>query len=305
MPKIAYIDRKFSEASLVTIEQANDIIQTYQAQGFQLTLRQLYYQFVSRALIANKQTEYKRLGSVVNDGRLAGLIDWDAIEDRTRELDVRSKWDTPGDIIKSAADSYHIDLWQGQDTRPEVWIEKDALEGVIRGVCEELDVAFFSCRGYASQTSLWDAGQRLRRIWNANQFPRIIHLGDHDPSGIDMTRDIGERVSMFMGRRVDVDRIALTMDQVQQYNPPPNFAKDTDARFAGYQAEYGDESWELDALEPQVLSDLVREAIEDVMNRDLFEERQATEEAEKTQLELVSEKWEEVVEFVGNGGMDL
>lgn len=78
-------------------------------------LRQLYYQFVARDLIPNKQTEYKRLGSVINDARLAGLIDWTAIEDRTRNLRKVSTWDTPNDILRSAASSFKLDLWENQD----------------------------------------------------------------------------------------------------------------------------------------------------------------------------------------------
>jgi len=86
MPKIAYKDKNFSPSTLAVIDQANEIIDEYQTDGLKLTLRQLYYQFVSRALIANKQSEYKRLGSIINDARLAGLVDWKAIEDRTRNL---------------------------------------------------------------------------------------------------------------------------------------------------------------------------------------------------------------------------
>jgi hypothetical protein len=84
MPIIKYKDFNFRSASLSVIELANSIIAEYQAQGYDLTLRQLYYQFVARGIIPNSDAEYKKLGSVINDGRLAGLIDWDSITDRTR-----------------------------------------------------------------------------------------------------------------------------------------------------------------------------------------------------------------------------
>src|ERR1700722_6265193 len=99
MPVEQFVDRKFQDGSLALIEKANEIIADYQAQGFTLTLRQLYYQFVSRDIIPNKQSEYKRLGSVINDARLAGLIDWSAIEDRTRNVRTISTWDHPSGVI--------------------------------------------------------------------------------------------------------------------------------------------------------------------------------------------------------------
>jgi hypothetical protein len=138
MPKILYQSKNFGGASLLVIEQANEIIDEYQSQGFRLTLRQLYYQFVARDLITNKVSEYKRLGGIINDGCLAGMIDWDAIEDRTRSLRSLSSWDNPSDIIETAADQFKLDLWADQDNRVEVWIEKEALAGVFEGVCNEL-----------------------------------------------------------------------------------------------------------------------------------------------------------------------
>ena len=101
--KICYVKKDFSATSLATIKRANTILVEYARQGYDLTLRQLYYQFVSRGLIPNKDTEYKKLGSVINDARLAGLIDWDHITDRTRNLRSNAHWDTPQDIITACA----------------------------------------------------------------------------------------------------------------------------------------------------------------------------------------------------------
>ena len=220
MPNICYTDKRFSPGSLDIIQQANDIIEEYIDQGFQLTLRQLYYQFVARAIIANKQTEYKRLASIISDARLAGRIDWKAIVDRTRNMQQNSHWDSPSDIINACANSYQIDKWHGQPNRVEVWIEKDALIGVIENVCQRNDVAYFSCRGYTSQSEMWSASQRLIEYETEfGQETYILHLGDHDPSGIDMTRDIQDRLRLFNAETV-VNRIALNMDQIKQYNPP-------------------------------------------------------------------------------------
>ncbi len=299
MPKICYVERKFEPGSLKLVEIANAIIKEYTAQGFDLTLRQLYYQFVARDIIRNKQQEYKRLGSIINDARLAGLIDWNAIVDRTRELRELSHWTSPSEIVNACVRSYRLDKWANQAHRVEVWIEKDALVGVIEGVCQELDVAHFSCRGYTSQSEMWEAAQRLKRYAAADprrkaagghlrQTPVIIHLGDHDPSGIDMSRDIEDRLRLF-GCDVEFHRIALNMNQVQKYNPPPNPCKITDSRARGYIDLHGHESWELDALDPKTLAALIRKKVSEYIDEDALEVRVNLEADHKERLEEAAE----------------
>jgi hypothetical protein len=295
MPKIAYIDRKFSGSSLQIIEQANQIVADYQAQGYQLTLRQLYYQFVARDLIENTQKEYKRIGGIINDGRLAGLIDWRAIEDRTRNLDVKDySYGSPAQAINLTAESYVLDKWGGQPKYVEVWVEKEAMDDIVLQACADRVVPHFCCRGYVSQSEMWGAAMRLIRRENRGKDVTIIHLGDHDPSGIDMTRDIQDRLRTF-GSQATMIRIALNMDQVEQYQPPPNFAKTTDSRFADYMAEYGNESWELDALEPRMLDTLVRETIEQHVDSELWDRRVARQERERRELTDISAYYDDVL----------
>ena len=303
--KIAYAPREFNAKHLDIIKKTNRIVADYTAQGFSLTLRQVYYQFVSRGWIENKDTEYKRLGSIINDARLAGLIDWDAIEDRTRYLRKNAAWETPADMVGACADQFHVDLWIDQPYRVEVWVEKDALVGVVESACEPLDVPFFSCRGYTSQTELWGAAQRLIKHRKNKQIPLVLHLGDHDPSGIDMSRDIQDRLYLFMSHH-DVDapefkRLALNMDQVREYSPPPNPAKLTDSRCTKYIEEYGDESWELDALEPTMLAALITQNIKAVRNDRKFAAREKLRHQGRKLLGLCSDKWPEVAKFVQDG----
>lgn len=291
MSKILYTLKRFSEKNMAVITTANDIIEEYEAQGYSLTLRQLYYQFVSRDLIPNQMSEYKRLGSIINDARLAGLIDWKAIEDRTRNIQANSHWDGPGEIVEACLDQYQVDKWETQPCRVEVWIEKDALIGVIERVCQKMDVTFFSCRGYTSQSEMWVAGQRLKEYALAGQPPVILHLGDHDPSGIDMTRDIRDRLELFMeGEGIQVKRIALNQDQIEKYNPPPNPTKITDSRAAAYMRQYGDKSWELDALEPSVIENLIDKQITVLRDDEAWDEMVALENEHKDALlEVVKE----------------
>ena len=293
----SFIFKKFRDETLAVILQANRIIDEYMAQGYKLTLRQLYYQFVARALIPNTQKQYKRLGGIISDGRLAGLIDWDSIEDRTRNREKNLHLRDPQHAVELIRDQYSIDMWGNQESRVEVWIEKEALTGVIEATCRDLDLPYFACRGYVSQSEQYSAGVRARSLYNREtQHTIILHFGDHDPSGIDMTRDNSDRLKMFAGYRgaPEVRRLALTMDQVEQYDPPPNFAKQTDSRFDDYEALYGTDSWELDALEPAVINDLIRSEVDLICDPDLWAEKE-------DELAMGLAVLEDVAERLGSG----
>ncbi len=304
MELICYRPKRFNVEHQNILDTANDIIQEYAAQGYDMTLRQLYYQFVARDLIANRQQEYKRLGTIINDGRLAGVLPWDAIVDRTRFLRGINTVDDPGHAITRAADQYHIDLWEEQSFRIEVWIEKDALIGAIERVCNRWNVDFFSCRGNPSQSEVWGAARRLMNYSNDQQTPVILYLGDHDPTGIDITRDVRDRMTMFFEGHdlaeddLIVERIALNMDQVEEFNPPPNPTKMTDSRAKGYVELYGNESWELDALDPATLSATIQRHIEGYVDQDQFDTRKEQQAEEKEQLQQAASQWDELVDHL-------
>jgi hypothetical protein len=287
-------EHRFNASTQSVVDQANTIIAEYIDQGFTLTLRQLFYQFVARDLIQNTRSEYKRVCRIVGDARDAGLIDWDAIEDRTREVYTYAFWDDPSERIRSAVASYREDLWAGQDNRPEVWIEKDALLGVIEGVCGEFRTPYFATRGNCSQTLLY-AGQRFAEYIDQGLIPQVIHLADHDPNGIDMTRDIRERLELYTRDEVEVSRLALNMDQVRRYRPPANFAK----RFAAYKRQFGtNECWELDALSPTVIADLIRGEIESLIDTTAWDRATAVEKRSRRLLDGVATNWTKVEKLV-------
>lgn len=296
MPKIQYKEINFRSKSLDLIRLVNEVIGEYKAQGYELTLRQTYYQLVARGYIPNNERSYKNIGSLINDGRLAGLIDWCAIIDRTRNLRGNSHWKNPASVIYSAMYSYLLNKWTDQPNYVEVWVEKDALVDVVGQACEPLDVPFFSCRGYTSQSEMWSAAQRF--INQSHREQRIIiHLGDHDPSGIDMTRDIQERLDMF-GADVYVKRIALTMEQIEAYNPPPNPAKITDSRCGKYIEQFGDESWELDALEPKVITDLITENVKMYRDEELYQAVCDLEDEGKRELKMLVDHYDAAVGYL-------
>lgn len=308
MPYIPYIEPKnFRPSSLAIIELADQIATSYKRRGFNLTLRQLYYQFISRDAFPNTEKSYNRLGSIINDARLSGLIDWEHIEDRGRESH-GTGW--LGTVPPSVEDQisylqygHSLDMWEGQDRRIEVWVEKQALEEVAERAARGFRVGYFACKGYVSQSEMWRAGERLRQAVDAGQEPLILHLGDHDPSGIDMTRDIRERLELFVGEEVEVRRLALNMPQIRELNPPPNPAKVTDSRAKKYIAEHGTKSWELDALSPEMLVELIQDEISAELDIDQFNaQRDAEREGRQVYINL-SANWPEAEQLLRDNGL--
>jgi hypothetical protein len=197
------------------------------------------------------------------------------------------------------AEQFRYDRWLTQPNYVEVWFEKDALMGVFERVAHEWRLPFFSCRGYPSDSEVWGAAQRLARIARRGRELRprhvvVLHFGDHDPSGIDMTRDIEDRLSLFGAPLVEVRRLALNMAQVEQYDPPPNPAKESDSRFTGYQTLFGDESWELDALEPSVLAQLVDDEVLQLLDRDAWDKELTREKKARRELKAISDDYDNI-----------
>lgn len=276
------------------IATCNEILDDYSAQGYDLSLRQLYYQLVSRNLISNSEKSYKNLGCLVSDARLSGLIDWDMIKDRGREMVSNPHWGNPADFMENVAPQYRFDLWEDQSCYVEVMVEKQALEGVLIPVCQKLDVPFTANKGYSSSSALYEASKRFLKRGEDGKELYCVYLGDHDPSGIDMSRDVGDRLNLFLnvsmglaeneGGLLEVKRVALNMDQIRELNPPENPAKITDSRADSYIKRFGRSSWELDAIEPKALASLVRDAIVGLMDYPLFQKNERKQEQGRKEL---------------------
>jgi hypothetical protein len=295
---ICYKSRDFKPDSLKLIEISNRIIAEYEGAGLSLTLRQLYYQLVARTVIENNQGSYNRLGDLISNARLAGLVSWTALEDRGRQLMGHRTFDSPAEAVHALADldyddpwSYRIDMWANQPWRPEVWVEKQAMEGVLAGICYDLRVDFYATKGYNSQSEQWRAGQRFSRYIRKGQRPIVFHLADHDPSGFDMTEDLKSRLEMFCGVPILVQRLGLNSEQIHKYSPPPNVGKTTDGRLAKYMVERGtDQVWELDALSPSVIQGLIRDAVGSLRDPALWAELMEQETADKRVLHQTAEE---------------
>ncbi|MBR2689227.1 MAG: hypothetical protein IKE42_15345 [Aquamicrobium sp.] len=296
MTLIRYIEKKFRSSSLQTIEQANSILEEYAGDGYTLTLRQLYYQFVARGLIENSDKSYDNLGGLISDARLAGLVSWTAIEDRGRTCRRPYVQESIAGALAEIQEAYSPDLWSDQENYIEIWVEKDALINVIERPADRWQIAYLACKGYLSSSEAWRAGQRFIEAGDAGKKLHLIHLGDHDPSGIDMTRDNGSRLDLF-GAQVEVHRIALNMDQVQAYTPPPNPAKVTDSRAKEYIQRFGKTSWELDALEPAVLARLIDDKVRELLDVGSFNAALARREEERSALEYISDHADDALDW--------
>jgi hypothetical protein len=276
MAKEYFKSVRFRQTSSELIIQCEAIVTEYLAQGLRLTLRQLYYQLVTKNLITNEEKSYRNLSSLVSDARLAGMIDWGAIEDRIRVPSIPAEWSSIQSIVESALYSYRLPRWADQPYYVELWVEKDALAGVLRPLAKEYHVPMMVNRGYSSQSAMYEASKRFAYA-SIERFKKgslgklvLLYLGDFDPSGEDMVRDIRERLDMF-GVSVDVRKIALTIKQVKKYKPPPNPTKRKDPRSADFISRYGASSWEVDAINPRELQKIIRSEMSSCVDQEMMD----------------------------------
>lgn len=312
MPFIKYETLNLRAATIELIEWAQATALDYRRRGYSLTIRQLYYQGVSRNRFPNNEKSYKNLINAVTKGRLMGMIDWALLEDRTRNAG-GTAWfghtmPDPWRLAENSTYGLTQDLWEGQENRVEIWVEKQALEQVASRAADQYRIPYLACKGYMSQSEMWEAGhRRLREYAAAGQHPVILHMGDHDPSGIDMTRDIEERLSLFAETPVEVRRLALNWDQIEQYNPPENPAKMSDSRSGDYVRRFGDSSWELDALTPELLVGILTSEIDKLIDRELYDQKDAEEdeiqEEARSRFARYQENQDAIDEFLDREGL--
>jgi len=281
-----------SQANKERLELINQIIEQYKQQGYRLTLRQLYYQLVSKDIIPNRVNEYAKLSTLLVKGRMAGHVDWDAIEDRLRRPKLPYLVNDIPDAINDTIEQYRLDRMREQDSYIEVWVEKDALSNVLYRVTQKYGIRLMVNRGYSSCTAMHDAYKRFRFAERKNKDLFILYLGDFDPSGLDMIRDVTDRQEEF-GVYPDITHIAITRAQIDKYSPPPNPAKVTDPRAKDYIREHGDTSWEVDALNPEILHNLLITKIESLIDLDKYNEILEQEKEDKEELKKIMKKYRE------------
>jgi len=308
------------------------VCEEYKASGYSLTLRQLYYQLVSKDFIPNHDKVYKKLSSLKDDVVYSGFVDWKIFEDRGREPHTPYSEDGVSEALLRTVDYYRLERQKGQEVHVEVWTEKDAISSILKGITNQFGITLVVNKGYTSSTAIYGSYQRFCKKINDGGKVLVLYFGDHDPSGLDMIRDINDRILYMLSRgsslkdeRINewwdkagyniydvasmegfekvadimdddsqklydlfeegkkrlyieqnslfgISQIGLTMEQIKQYNPPPNPAKITDPRAKKYIAEFGQVSWEVDALKPSIMEDIVENAIEKAIDMDVYNE---------------------------------
>lgn len=296
--KIAFRPKlHLSKKNIVQLNIVNNIIEEYRKMGYRLTLRQLYYQLVSRDVIPNNDREYAKISDLLVKGRMGGVVDWDAIEDRVRVPNLPYQVDDIDDAIEDTINSYRLDRQLGQPNYIELWVEKDALSSVLKRKTHHYHVRLMVNRGYSSCTAMYDAFNRFKHFCEKDDRKgHILYLGDHDPSGLDMIRDISERLEEF-GVELTVTQIGLTTKQVKQYNPPPNPAKITDPRAKWYIEKYGPTSWEVDALNPVTLHEIIDANIVKLLDMKKFNAMVAKEAEEKEEISKLPHQRDKIMKL--------
>lgn len=292
------------------ITKADTILNEYWADGsgYPLTVRQLYYKLVTTNDVKNNQDEYNRVARTLTEARYLGLISWDMLIDRTRTVfDYRTHSDAAS-AIGSTADSFLLDKWADQPYRVEVWVEKDAAIGTILAACQEVQVPLVSTRGYGSASGIKRAAERLGEHL-VRQRVLVLHIADLDPSGWDMTRDLTARLEEMLYQDLDLDandlevrRIALNVEQRDTVLPRDQYGKllsqvvkASDSRAKPFIKLYGNRCWELDALPPEYLQQIIRDPVLEVRDGARWAAMAEREAEARTNLRLAYRAWDDVL----------
>jgi len=253
MTKEKFREIKLSKKNQEQLVMINQIIKEYAQDGYTMTLRQLYYQLVSKDIIPNKDTEYKKLSKLLKEGRMAGWVDWDAIEDRLRAAKITYSVTSPSHAIQDAINHYRLNRQKNQDTYIEVWVEKDALSGVLTRITSKYHVRLLVNRGYGSVTAIHDAYRRTKPMLEAGRKVKILYLGDHDPSGVDMIRDVRDRLGHMLSVGCDLpdsleSDVMVISDNMTDDNPTIDHEDAWKAATAIISKEFIQEQFSVDCI---------------------------------------------------------
>ncbi len=255
----------------VIVPRVKEIIDSY---SYRPTLRQVFYRLVAALLIPNTEVTYKSLSRATVLAREQEIIDPLCFDDRVR---TSSGGDygfySPEGFVEAQVEQlrdspryYTRYLWPSQDVLPIIWLEKDALFTPVSSIAERYRIKTYAARGYSSFTAVYEAAQLI----NGWKSVKVLQLTDFDPSGEDMVRDLQTRLQRYGAVDFEIEKIALTHEQVSNLGLPPMPAKTSDPRYDRFAASYGDNAVELDALPPDELERIVKGAITSLIDQEAW-----------------------------------
>jgi len=257
------------------IEAAREIL----AEHRPMTVRQVFYQLVSRQATENTQSRYNAVSKMLVTARKENIIPWKWIEDRLRRPRQVSMWGGLPDFAETVGRLYRRDVWPSQPEYFEVWVEKDALSGIFQDVLDDYGVALNVGRGYDGWDSIHNAAERFRD----GEGAAILYFGDFDPSGEDMVRSLRDRLAFF-GCEPEIIKCALTRADIERYSLPPALTKRSDTRRKAFVQRHGDVAVELDAMPINVLRERLVNEVKARMDMQALVETQRIEEAERQRV---------------------
>lgn len=254
------------------------------------TVRQVYYQLVGRGVIAKTEAEYKstvvRLLTVM---RREQEIPFGWIADNTRWMRKPPSFSSLGDMLVESQRLYRRALWDNQDAYVEIWLEKDALSGVLYEETAQFDVPLMVTRGYPSISYLYEAAEAVSEC---GKPAFLYYFGDYDPSGCDITRAVEAGIREFApSAELHFQRVAVTREQIDEWKLPTRPTKTSDSR----SRQFDGESVEVDAVPPATLRALVRGCIERHIDRWRLMQMRRVEAQERETLKRIAGAMEAVV----------
>jgi hypothetical protein len=250
-----------------------------------MTLRQLFYRLVSDGTIGKKETEYKSLASTTGKMRMCGELPFDWFSDNTRWQRKPRTYSSLERGVEIFAEAYRRDIWINQENYVEIWLEKDALAGVVYDVTAEFDVPLMVSRGYSSLSYLHGAAMQIDDI---DKPTYIYYFGDYDPSGRDIPRDIEAKLRRFAPEaEIHFEIVGVTPAQIKILNLQTRPTKKTDTRSKNFEGE----SVEVDAIPPKILRSMVRTVIEENINQHHLENSKLIERQERELIADVAKRF--------------
>jgi hypothetical protein len=253
-----------------------------------ITGRGVGYKLFTQGLIPSMgRADMQRVYRLLKEARERDDIPWSWIVDETRELERTPSWDDPADFVRTVSRAYRRDFWLQQPSCVEVWSEKGTVRGVLAPVLDKNGVGFRAVHGFSSATTAYEVCND-----DTDRPLIILYVGDYDPSGMFMSEsDLPARFSKYGGDHITLKRIALTFGQTAGLPSFPARDKKKDPRYKWFVEHYGKKCWELDALDPNDLRDIVELAIQGEIDPVAWKRCAIVEEAEKKSLRTVLDRW--------------